>query len=786
MVKNNDFVFLDGAMGTMIQDYIDLGERPEDLNITRPEVIRDIHKSYIDAGSKIIYTNTFGANKFKLSDSIYSTEEIIGAAVDNAKKAAKNTGALVALDIGPLGEMMEPSGPLKFEAAYDAFKEVVISGVKSGCDLIVIETMTDLYELKAAILAARENSDLDILTTMTFEANGRTFTGVSPTCFVYLAERLGVTALGVNCSLGPIELYPIVEEISKISSLPLIVKANAGLPDPVTGNYDLKEDLFSSSMAKLADLGVKYIGGCCGTNPNYIKEMIKSISGKEYKKTKVESKAFASTATNTVFIDDIRIIGERINPTGKKNIQHSLKSKDLSFLLREAVLQTNHGAEILDVNVGFPGIDETELLPQAIKEIQAVTDAPIQIDCSNPKAIENALRVYNGCPIINSVNGTEESMDAILPLAAKYGASLVVLTLDEDGIPETAEKRIEIAEKVINRASELNIGKERLFVDALTLTASAEQASVKKTLDAMRIMKEKFGVKLTLGVSNISFGLPNRDLLNSGFLMMALQSGLDLPIIDPLKEEMTDMINCYRVLSAKDVDSGDYIQKYSNMVKKTVSDEKEEEDIFSAISKGLKKDTEAFTLELLKENSELELVENFLIPALDMVGDDYEKGNIFLPQLIRAANASQVAFEIIKQRLRDSSSDPVSKGKILLATVKGDIHDIGKNIVKVILENYGYDIIDLGRDVDPEKIAESVVNSEINLVGLSALMTTSLDSMKNTIMRVKEVSPNSKIMVGGAVLTADYSKKIGADFYAADAKASVEIARKVFGKEGEI
>ena len=781
VLEKNSFVFLDGAMGTMLQKTnLDISQRPEVFNITSPDEIIKIHKDYIDSGAEIIYTNTFGANRFKLAGTGYSTEEIVKAAVDNALTAAKDRGVKVALDIGPLGEMMEPSGPLKFETAYETFKEIIIAGASQGADLIIFETMTDLYELKAAILAANENSDLPIMTTMTFEANGRTFTGVPPVCFAKLADRLGVTALGVNCSLGPIELYPIVEELSKHTNLPLIVKANAGLPDPVTGKYDLTSEVFAEAMSKLSNLGVKYFGGCCGTDPVYISEMKNAISDLVYTPNINPELSFFSSSTRGVFVDDIRIVGERINPTGKADIQNALKTKDLSYILREAALQAESGASVLDVNAGFPGVDEAEMLPMAIKEIQSITDCPIQIDSSNSTAMEKALRVYNGCPIINSVNGTEKSMNEILPLAAKYGASLVVLTLDDEGIPKTAEKRVEIAEKIIKRAADLGIGTERLFVDALTLTASAEQEAVTETLKAMRLLKDKYGVKLTLGVSNISFGLPNRDLLNSTFMTLALANGLDLPIIDPLKPDMMNTINAFRVLSGHDKGSTDFIEIYADCKNLKPEVLNTSEDIFSAISKGLKSETEALTHELLKTNSEMDIIEKYLIPALDLVGEDYEKGVIYLPQLIRSASASQVAFDILKKQMQTSDKNPISKGKILVATVKGDIHDIGKNIVKVILENYGYELIDLGRDVDPESIVEGVLSSDIELVGLSALMTTSLDAMRTTIEKIKNASPKTKVMVGGAVLTEDYSEKIGADFYAADARAGVEIARKVF------
>lgn len=789
ILSENKFTVMDGAMGTMLQNIgLEPGERPEVLNVVNKDKIASIHKAYIESGAEIVYTNTFGANRYKLEGTGYTVDEIVGAGVEAAKSAAGNK-ALVALDIGPIGELLEPNGTLSFEDAYDIFSELVKAGSISGADIIVIETMTDLYELKAAILAAKENSSLPVFTTMTFEKNQRTFTGCCVESFVATAEGLGADALGINCSLGPDEIYPIVKRISEIATKPIIVKANAGLPNLETGKYDIDEELYSEYAKKIGELGVKYIGGCCGTSPEYIRKIKEKLShikdidliGIKRKNKRISC---ACTPTNFLEIDGIKVAGERINPTGKKRFKQALIENDMDYILSQAIEQVDGGADILDVNVGLPEINEAEIMKNTIKSIQSITDTVLQVDSSKKEALEAGVRVYNGKPIINSVNGEQKSMDSVLPIVKKYGCGVVALTLDENGIPETVDERVNIAEKIIKEAEKYEIPREDIYVDCLTLTVSAEQEAALETLKAVKRVKESLGVKTILGVSNISFGLPNRDLINSVFLTMAMNNGLDIAIINPNSEVMMNAVSAYKVLADIDKDAEKYIGKfngYSSKKEEVSNLEENKPDIFDAISKGLKEETGKITKELLKEKSEMDIINNYLIPALDKVGERYEKGEIFLPQLIKSATASQEAFEIIKKTIAGDSEKSISKGTIVMATVKGDIHDIGKNIVKVILENYGYRVIDLGRDVDIEKVADTVKNNNIKLLGLSALMTTTLISMEKTIKRVREVVPECKIMVGGAVLTEDYAEKIGADYYCKDASKSVECAKKIFG-----
>ena len=799
-IFNRDYILLDGAMGTMLQKKgMEVGTVPETLNIVKPEWIIDIHKSYIDAGAQIVYANTFGANRYKMEDTGYTVEELISAAIDNAKKAAEGTDTLVALDIGPIGQLLEPTGSLTFEEAYDIFKEEVVAG--SNADVIVIETMTDLMETKAAVLAAKENSDKPVMCTMTFEENRRTFTGCSVSAMCLTIQGLGVDALGVNCSLGPRDLLPIVEEISKWSRVPIVVKANAGLPDPVTNRYNVLPDEFAEICHEMLKFGAKVMGGCCGTTPDYIaklKEMLEQASvNNEFGKIEKQSCLAVCSPLKTVIVDQPRIIGERINPTGKKRFEQALRENDMDYIMSQAIEQVEGGADILDVNVGSPDIDEREMMVKTVKTLQSVVDVPLQLDSTKPEVLEAALRVYNGKPIVNSVNGEEEVLDKILPLVAKYGAAVIGLTLDENGIPPKAEDRVKIAEKIMKKAMSYGIPKEDIIIDCLVLTVSAEQKAAGETLKAVNIVKNKLGLRTVLGVSNISFGLPNREMINKTFLTMALDRGLDLPIMNPNVSAMVWAVKTYKVLAAIDENAMDFID-YSNKaqpeittVQKTatpassgesVSLGSEKADaILKAMETGLKAEGKRLTSELLKEMDAMEIINGILIPALDVIGDKFEKGTIFLPQLILAADVAKECFEEIKVFLADSGEQSESKGKIIVATVKGDIHDIGKNIVKVILENYGYDVIDLGRDVDCMKVVEAAIENDIHLVGLSALMTTTLGSMEETIKLLREHNVDCKIMVGGAVLTEDYAMKIGADYYAKDAKMSADIAKKVLG-----
>lgn len=782
LISSRQFLFLDGGMGTMLQSAgIQTEHIPELLNLTNPDAVINIHSQYVSSGADIIYANTFGANCFKLENSGHSVDEIVSAGIANAKKAAGDK-ALVALDIGPIGQLLEPAGTLRFEDAYDCFKELVIAG--KDADVIVLETMTDLYEVKAALLAAKENSDKPVLVTMTFEENMRTFTGVSPECMVAVLEGLGADALGVNCSLGPEELFPVLEKICALSSLPVIAKPNAGLPDPVTNTFNVGPDDFAASAVKLADAGVKIFGGCCGTTPAHISAVVSALAGKVYKKNAVSPRSVACSAVNCVVIDQPRVIGERINPTGKKRFKEALLAHDIDYILGQAVEQIHAGAEILDVNVGLPGIDEKAMMVTAVKAIQGICDTPLQLDSTIPEVLEAGLRVYNGKPIVNSVNGEDESLDAILPLVKKYGASVVGLTLDKGGIPKTAEGRFAIAQKILSRAMEYGIPKENVFIDCLTLTASAEQDGVMETLNALHRVKSELGLHTVLGVSNISFGLPNRETITRTFLTMALHNGLDLPIINPNIDSIIGAVRAYRLLAGIDRDSAEFIAAYagndSAPKAAPATADKGSPDLMYAVENGLKNDAVKAAEELMYSVDAMEIINGYLIPALDSAGAKFEKGKIFLPQLILTAGAAQACFEVIKDKLALNNGESVSKGKVVLATVKGDIHDIGKNIVKVLLDSYGFTVIDLGKDVDPRIIVDAAIENKVRLVGLSALMTTTLGAMEETIALLNKEYPECRTVVGGAVLTDSYAKQINADFYAKDAKQTVDVAAGIY------
>lgn len=779
---HDGLLLLDGAMGTMLQNRgLRLGERPEIFSITHPQVVQEIHREYIEAGAQVVYANTFGANAHKLAGTGYTPAEVIEAAVRAAKAACAGTGAKIALDVGPIGELLAPAGSLGFDEAYALFKEQVDAGVRSGADLIVIETMTDLYEVKAALLAAKENSGLPVFVTMTFERGGRTFTGCSVSAMALTLEGLGADAIGINCSLGPEEIYPIMKELSAWTNLPLIVKANAGLPDPQTGKYDVTPGAFAESALRFLEIGVSAIGGCCGTNPAYIARLREALSGKRPAVREHRPRAAVCTPTRTVTIDGVAVIGERINPTGKKLFKQALVEHNIDYILSQAIAQIEAGADILDVNVGLPEIDEAAMLPEVVCRLQAVADAPLQLDSSNARALENALRVYNGKPVVNSVNGEAAVLERVLPLVKKYGAAVVGLTLDENGIPPKAGERFAIAQRILNAALRYGIHREDVYIDCLTLTASVQQKEVTETLKAVRMVKERLGLKTVLGVSNISFGLPGREYINQSFLTLALAHGLDLPIINPNIPAMMGAVAAFKVLYNQDEGAKDFIEKFSQEKKPVAPGRAQEMTIEHAILRGLSEESRQLAKTLLTEMGEMELVNERLIPALDEVGSRFEQGKLFLPQLLQAAGAAQAAFEVVKERIAAAGKPSVHKGKILLATVKGDIHDIGKNIVKVILENYGYQIIDLGRDVPAARVVDEAVRREVRLVGLSALMTTTLPSMEETIRALHGRLPGCKVFVGGAVLTASYAEKIGADFYAKDAKQSVDIAREILG-----
>jgi 5-methyltetrahydrofolate--homocysteine methyltransferase len=792
-LESNEFIILDGAMGTMLTAFgMESGACPELENITAPERVIKIAESYAKAGSDMVYANTFGASLHKLPEG-FTPEKIIPTAIKNAREGIRRAGknTLVALDIGPLGIMTAVSGgTATFEEAYDDFAAQIKAAVgdyphgenlpdEYKPDLIGIETMSDLLETKAAILAVKENCDLPLMVTMTFEGNARTFTGTPLSAFAITAEGLGVDALGINCSQGPKEYAKLFEELRKYTNLPLIAKANAGMPDPETGNYGVKSNDFADEMAKLTCKGIKIVGGCCGTTPEFIAALKLSLDEKKYTPQPKTSFSAVTSALKTVIIDRPRIIGERINPTGKKIFKEALKNNDIGYIVRQAAEQDNAGADILDVNVSLPDIDEISMSKNVINAISAVCSLPLQIDSSSVKVIKSSLRIYPGKPIVNSVNGEISTLENILPLVKKYGAAVVGLTLDENGIPKTAEKRFEIAERILKKALEYGIRRENVYIDCLTLTASAEQENVYETIKALKMVKERLGLKTVLGVSNISFGLPKRELINENFLAMALANGLDLPIINPNIEGMAGAVRTYNLLMNIDKNAIEYIGAYSG-AEAIPSSGQQDLTLEYAVRNGLTSETAAITKKLLETTAPLEIVDNMLIPILDEIGMEFEKGKLFLPQLIMAANTVTASFNEIKRALSGTTVE--SKGVVVLATVKGDVHDIGKNIVKVLMENYGYTVIDLGKDVPPEVVADSAAQSGAKLVGLSALMTTTLASMEATIKLIHERGIDCKIVVGGAVLTAEYAEKIGADFYAKDAKQSVDIARMVYQK----
>ena len=778
-------------MGTMLQAKgLPVGATPELTALDHPEWLLDIHRAYVDAGAQILYANTFGANREKLSHCGKTVEEIVPAAVALAKEAAQGR-ALVALDIGPTGQLLEPTGILDFETAVDIFAQVVKAGAAAGADLIVIETMTDLQEARAALLAAKENSSLPVLVTMTYEATGRTFLGCSPAAAALTLEGMGADAIGVNCSLGPREMPPLVEELLQWTTLPIVLKPNAGLPHPDGSGYDITPQEFAHSLAQLTDLGVQVFGGCCGTTPEYIALLRQALEGRSVKQIPRHVPAAVCSGMQVVPIDRVRVIGERINPTGKKRMKEALKAGDVDYMLGQALEQTEAGADILDVNVGLPEIDEAEMMVRTGKALQGVTEAPLQLDSTDPKVLEGALRVYCGKAIVNSVNGEDAILDAILPLVKKYGAAVVGLTLDGNGIPKTVQARMDIARKILDRALSFGLRKEDVYIDCLTLTVSAEPEGAAQTLEGLRRVKTELGLKTVLGVSNISFGLPVRPLINQNFLTMAMSAGLDLPILNPNVEAMMAAVRCYHLLTNVDENAREFIAAYGSAQVSTSitttgtaapsSAAGGKRDLTEIVLTGLKGEAGPATKALLETREPMDIVDNILIPALDRVGADFEQNKVFLPQLIQSAGAAQAAFEVIRDTLAQKDGGTVSRGTVVLATVKGDIHDIGKNIVKVLLENYGYTVIDLGRDVDPAAVVEAARKYEAPLVGLSALMTTTLKSMAETIAQLHSASLPCKIMVGGAVLTPDYAQEIHADFYAKDAKESVDIAKRVIG-----
>lgn len=780
-------LLFDGAMGTQLQDRgLPIGGIPEHFNLTHPEVVEAIHRDYVAAGADVITANTFQANTTKMAAD--ELAETIRTAIALAKKSEPK---YVAYDMGPTGQLLQPMGTLSFDAAYEMFASQAIIAEQAGADLVIIETVADLLEAKIAVLAVKENTKLPVFVTMTYQEDGRTFVGVDPQTATLTLQNLGVDVLGVNCSLGPKELAPIVATILDYAQIPVMVQANAGLPQMENGEtvYKITPETYVAYTQKLLAQGVAVVGGCCGTTPEFIRQLRLLISQTERVYPEPKSGTFIASGLKTLEIGKgLSLIGERINPTGKPRLKEALRENNIGYIIQEAVAQRDAGADILDVNVGLPEIDEAKMMVKTIVELQALLDLPLQIDSSETAALEAGARHYNGIPLINSVNGKPSSMAKILPIVAKYGGVILGLCLDDAGIPETAEKRYQIAEKIVHEAGKYGITPDRVMIDPLVLTASAQQEQVPVTLDTIRLVKERLGCKTVVGLSNISFGLPNRALLNGTFLAQAFGAGLDAPIMNPLSDYMMRVVRSLKVFTGQDTNSEDYIANEQNAtIAVTVANGSENQvstddtlDLKGMIIKGRKELTAAETRKMLETMTPLDIVNTYFIPALDIVGAQFEKGELFLPQLMQSAEATQQAQEVLKAVLAKSGQKSESLGRLLLATVEGDIHDIGKNIVKMILENYGYDVVDLGKDVPIETVVETVVTQRIKLVGLSALMTTTVQNMKKTITAVKAVAPDTVFMVGGAVLNEEYREFVGADYYAKDAMSSVEITQNFF------
>ena len=813
-------VYFDGGMGSLLQERgLAPGELPETWNLLHPEVLVEIHRAYLEAGANIMTTNTFGANRLKYPEGgQWALEELVRAAVENAAEARRQyeencrregrqcQPSFIALDLGPTGKLLKPYGDLEFEAAVALYQEVVKTGAEAGADLILIETMSDSLEVKAAVLAAKENCSLPVFATMAFDEKGKLLTGGDVESVTALLEGLRVDALGLNCGLGPEQMAPIAQRFMKVSSTPVIVNPNAGLPRSEGSRtvYDINSDQFARKMREIAEMGVFMMGGCCGTTPEHIRKLKAACDDLPVQLPEKKGRTvICSYATTVEFGSKPVIIGERINPTGKKKFKQALRDHDMEYILKEGVAQQDNGAHVLDVNVGLPEIDEPSMMEEAVKELQAVIDLPLQIDTSNEEAMERALRCYNGKALVNSVNGKQEVMDAIFPLVAKYGGVVIGLALDEEGIPETAEGRIRVAKKIYARAAEYGIGPEDIIIDGLCMTISSDSQGAVTTLETLRRVRDELGGKTILGVSNISFGLPQREIINSAFFTMALHDGLSAAIINPNSEAMMRAYYSYLALAGLDPQCGEYISIYGSQPSVSLgvtlsrkgpsgtgdgagmgnAGQGGDFSLADAVIKGLKEASSAAAKGLLASQDPLDVINQEIIPALDAVGKGFEKGTVFLPQLLMSAEAAKAAFELIKEQMSRSGQEQESKGTIILATVKGDIHDIGKNIVKVLLENYSYQVVDLGKDVPPETVTETAVRLHVPLVGLSALMTTTVPSMEETIRQLRREAPWVKVMVGGAVLTQEYADSIGADQYCSDAMASVNYAETVFGAE---
>jgi len=802
----NRILFCDGGMGSLLQEAgLKPGELPGTWNITHPEELVKIHKAYLEAGADIVTTNTFGVDRLKYNENTeFQLEPVIRAAVTNAKEAIRQSGKLawIGLDMGPTGKLLKPMGDLAFEDCCAIYREVVEIGADAGADFVLIETMSDSYETKAAVLAAKEGCNLPVFVTVTFDERGKLLTGGSPASIVAMLEGLGVDVLGMNCGLGPVQMKEILKDILEVSSIPVMINPNAGLPRSENGKtvYDIDAAHFAKTEEEIVDMGARIVGGCCGTTPEHIRMVAERCRNKKPVPVTKKNRTVVSSFCQAVEIGkNPVIIGERINPTGKSKFKQALRDHNLQYILQEGVTQQDHGAHVLDVNVGLPEIDEPSMLEEVVRELQSIIDLPLQLDTTDPVAMERAMRVYNGKPLINSVNGKEESMRTVFPLVQKYGGVVVALALDEGGIPETAEGRIQVAKKIYKTAAEYGIGPEDIIIDALCLTVSSDSQGAITTLETLRRVRDELHGKTILGVSNISFGLPQREIINAAFFTMAMQNGLSAAIINPNSEAMMRAYYSFRALMNLDPQCSEYISVYSGQVASLgqsavtgnggsasgsaagAAGSQGTSDLHASIVKGLKDQAVQAARELLETQDALDVINSQIIPALDVVGKGFEKGTMFLPQLLMSAEAAKGAFEVIKEKMDASGQKQEKKGTIILATVKGDIHDIGKNIVKVLLENYSYDVLDLGKDVPPETIVETAVEQHIELVGLSALMTTTVPSMEETIVQLRKAAPWAKVMVGGAVLTQEYADTMGADQYCRDAMASVNYAEQVFG-----
>ena len=795
VIAGEEYLVFDGAMGTMLQAAgLEAGELPELLCLNNPDEVTAIHRAYVEAGSQVVTTNTFGANARKLGDAA-SVREVFAAAVSCVRAAGAR---YVAADIGPTGALLAPLGTMSFDEAYDLFAEQVRAAVDAGADIILIETMADLLETKAAVLAAKECSDLPVFATMTFGEDGRTFLGTSPRIAALTLSSLGVQVLGMNCSLGPDDLKPLVNEMLEVATCPVMVQANAGLPHVEDGRtvFSVSADAYAESVAGMVEAGVRIVGGCCGTNPAYIANLADIVRGKRPARPFARPLCSVTSAQEAVVLEgrQVAMIGERINPTGKKRLKEALRTGDSDYIINEAIAQTEAGADILDVNAGLPEIDEAAVLVDLVGKIQGVSGLPLQIDSSDPVAVEAAVRAYAGKPIINSVNGKQESLQAVLPIAKHYGCAVVGLTLDEDGIPPTAEERFAIAERIVHAAEAAGIPRQDVLIDCLVMAASTNQSEVVEILRAITLVKERLGVRTVLGVSNVSFGLPLREVVNATFLASAFAAGLDMPILNPLSDRYREVVDSWRVLCGQDVGAMRYIEGYagktiaSSTTKASADGSSQEGSASMADEEGLRhfvitgrRAAAGAEVERMLDAGEsaMAVIDDYLIPALDEVGNRFEAGTFFLPQLMASAEAAKAGFDVIRGR---STGEAVAdKGSVAVATVKGDIHDIGKNIVRMLLENYGYTVYDLGRDVDPQAVVDCVKEHDIKLVGLSALMTTTVRGMEDTIALLREQAPDTKVFVGGAVLTPEYAQMVGADYYAKDAAEGARICAEVLG-----